>query len=119
MSPGGQPVDRLAVEHRVGPGLAELPRTAELEREVARADRGDAQVGRVLVDELADGPAQLPEALRARQGRREDVRVDRDDGQVGVGPGRDDRADDRVVELQLVADGEVESAVEQTLKHEP
>ena len=60
----------------------------------------------------ADGPAELHEPLRLRQRRREDVGVDRHDRQVGLGPQRDDRAGDAVVDAQLVAERQVEVGVQ-------
>ena len=67
---------------------------------------------RPRLDQLADGPAELHEPLRLRQRRREDVGVDRHDRQVGLGPQRDDRAGDAVVDPQLVAEGQVEAGVQ-------
>jgi hypothetical protein len=61
---------------------------------------------------ISGSSAQLDEPLRLRQRRREDVGVDRHDRQVGLGPQRDDRAGDAVVDPQLVAEGQVEAGVE-------
>ena len=108
----GDPVDGLAVEVRVGAVRAELARAAELERQVAGADDRDPTVVGPGLDELPDRPAQLDEPLRLRQRRREDVGVDRHDRQVVLGPQRDDRAGDAVVDPQLVAEGQVEAGVQ-------
>ena len=106
------PLHGLAVELRVGAVLAELTRPAELEREVTGADDRDPLVALPRLDHLADRLAQLDEPLRLRQRRREDVGVDRHDRQVGLRPQRDDRAGDAVVDPQLVAERQVEVAVE-------
>ena len=50
---GGDPVDRLAVELRVGSVLAELARPAELQRQVAGADDRDPLVAVPRLDPAA------------------------------------------------------------------
>ena len=117
MSPLAIHSTALASNSGSGPCGAELARAAELERQVAGADHRHAQVRRPGVDQLADGPAELDEALGPRQRRREDVGVDRHDRQVVLRAHGDDRAGDRVVDAQLVGEREVEVAVDALAQH--
>src|SRR3954454_15742910 len=56
---------------RPGAVRPERPGAAEVEGQVAGADDRDALVARPRLDELAQQPAQLDEALRQRERRRE------------------------------------------------
>jgi hypothetical protein len=110
---GGDQLGHAAIELRVDRALAAQranhARPTNLDRHVSAIDRGDAQLGRQLLDDAGEGHADLVKALRRRHRERHDVDEDGDDRDVGFGSHVRQRHGEGVVDRELVREREVDA----------